>query len=118
MAKSTSPPPGDDDQKIADAELLFSDTPKSKPKPKPAPPASTRPSDDLDHSYDLVKGHNAPSESEAAPVPPIPAPAAPAAPRKPKPKLEGEGPVPTGPPATVDQVWSRGAEWGGNLFIL
>lgn len=112
MAGPSSPSPEDEKKKIADADWLLSDTPKAKP--KAAPTGASRTVADADHSYDVLPGHDEPSD--AVEPPPVPVP--PVTPRKPKPKAEAREPVEAGPPASVDQVWSRGAEWGSSLFSL
>jgi hypothetical protein len=114
MAGPSSPVPDGDDKKIADADWLRGDAPGAKPK---ATPAGKPRVEDVDHSYDVVEGEDERAEA-AAPVPPtIPVRAAP---RKPKPKAggEGEASAPASPPATVEEVWSRGAEWGGHLVLI
>jgi hypothetical protein len=129
MAKSASPPPGDNEKKIADANWLMGENPRAAPKSRPraAPPPAGRPVDD-DHSYDLAGGDNdlfTTAEPEAPPSPiPVPAPpsASPKPPRPTKPKDEWD--VTDAPAAeyrdedesAVDQVWSRSAEWGTHLF--
>src|SRR5947209_7091618 len=111
MAGPPSHPPEDEAKKIADADWLVSDKPKAKP--RSAPGAPSRPTAADDHSYDVIGGDDEPS-APAAPVPP------PVAPRKPKPKPKDEArpAEPAGPPARVDEVWSRGAEWGGSLVAV
>jgi hypothetical protein len=142
MAKSASPPPGDPDKKIANADWLMNDPPASspkakpaKPKPKSAPPAPASSADSEDHSYDVVGGDDdlfTVDEPDAPPSPvpvPVPRPAAPETERKPKskPKIKEEWEVSDEDVATfdaededsqVDQVWSRGAEWGSHLFFV
>jgi hypothetical protein len=127
MAKS-GPPPGDRDKKIADANWLMGDTSKSSPKPKPKPgtppPSAQGGSGDEDHSYDLAGQDDLFTVDEPEPVP-VPIPAAPEPKRKARPKLESEWDVTDeGAPehdeeaeaSAVDQVWSRGGEWGMHLF--
>src|SRR5438105_2786692 len=117
MAKSAPPPPGDNEKKIADADWLVRDAPKSSPKPKPkaAPPAADSPQADDDHSYDLVDGEETTFRWDEPPAPPVPvaAPAAPAAAPKPRVKDEWEQDAADedDADAAVEQVWSRGAEW-------
>ena len=105
-----------DEPEIADAASLFGNEPKpsrpgSTPKPSPAP-ASPAPGEG---TYDLEGG-----EPEEAPVvPPVPPPAAPARPR-PKPGAEAEPRErkPSAPEGRVEQVWTRGAEWGSTIALL
>jgi hypothetical protein len=134
MAKSSPPPRRDDDKKIADAEWLLNDGPKagSKPRPGPKPKAAQeagKAAPDEDNSYGLAEGHElaaAGDDSPPAPIPGVPKP-----PRSRGEKLdagweEAESDVQTTPRETteyvdepaVDQVWSRGAEWGGHLFMM
>jgi hypothetical protein len=139
MAKSATPPPGDGEKKIADANWLMRETPKPNPKSKsrPAPPGAGRPQkekkeDDPPSGYDLVARDDelfTVDEPEAPPPPvPVPVPPPPAsepqAKRKPKPKLESEWDVTDADvpaheedeEAAVEQIWTRGAEWGTHLF--
>jgi hypothetical protein len=138
MAKSPSHRPGDNEKKIADADWLLSDTPKAKADPKakarssPSPQTPpSRSSSESDHGYGLAEGHEVTGDSAELPVPPVAAPAA--TPRRPKPKIDSEGmeegmgrPAEPSPTASqyddstpdVDQVWTRGAEWGGHLFLM
>ncbi len=61
--------------------------------------------------YDVEGGDDSEDDSQAAPVPPIPiAPAA-----EPKPRKSAEEKKAKKPPAVVEDVWSRGAEWGPTL---
>ena len=124
MAKSGPPPPGDEDKKVADANWLMGDTSKSKPKPKPkprsAPPEVKRPLAEEDHSYDLAGGDEELfGDADEAPV------AIPVVPKAPqRPKLKDEWDASEAPAArpheddeeAVEQVWTRGAEWGTHLF--
>jgi hypothetical protein len=134
MAKSPSPSPGDPDKKIADANWLMRETskPDTKPKSRSAPPGASRPQkeEDTPSGYDLVARDDdlfTVEEPEAPPLPvpvPPPAPSEPQRKRKSSPKLESEWDVTDAdvPPreepeeAVVEQVWSRGAEWGTHLF--
>src|SRR4051812_22480335 len=108
MPGPSSPKP-ENEKNIADADWLMSDAPKAKPKAAPA--GTSRPIAEPDHSYDVIAGPDEPADPGA----PLAVPVPPVAPRKPKPKSEAAEAVAAGPPATVDQVWSRGAEWGGSL---
>jgi hypothetical protein len=134
MAKSATPPPGDRDKKIADADWLMRETPKADPKSRsrPAQPGTNRPPKDEEppSGYDLVARDDdlfTVEEPEAPPLP-VPVPPVPAEPqrkRKPNPKLESEWDVTDAdvPPheqeeeeAAVEQIWTRSAEWGTHLF--
>lgn len=119
---TNSPDDNDKPKKIADADWLVGQPskPKSRPaatQPKAQPlsgPANTKSSgttDDIDHTYDVIGGTEDPETD--VPVAPIPVPVAP---RKPKPRLDDDTAEPTGPPATVDEVWSRWGEWGGSVI--
>jgi hypothetical protein len=148
MAKSKSGKPGDDEPKIADANWLLNDDPTAPPKPQPKPQPQAKPKPgprpksesgsasasepEVDHSYDLAGGDDALFETDEAapPVPPIPAPES----RKPISRLDAEEgweaeaqaraaarksePEPVDTTPTVDQVWSRGAEWGSHLVLM
>lgn len=113
------PPRPEDDRNIADADWLMGEAKKPKPAPGSAPkgqgskPPAAGPDD---HSYDLI---DAPEEAADAVTPPTPPvrPVAPA-PRPRKTKEDAPGPEDSGPTATVDQVWSRGAEWGGHMTVV
>jgi hypothetical protein len=113
MAGSPSQRP-EDDRKIADADWLKDDVPKAKSKPTTA--GSSRPVADADHSYDVLGKSSEHSDTEEPPPPPVRSP--PSASRKPSRRDDGPETEKAGPPATVDQVWSRGAEWGGHLTFL
>src|SRR5262245_16065321 len=113
MAGPPIPRP-EDDKKIANADWLIDDTPKAKPKPKPAPTSPGRHAAGADHSYDVVGRHDEPSGSGEVPTPPVrTAPR----PKKPRDEPRAAGASAPAPTATVDQVWSRGAEWGGNFTM-
>ncbi len=110
MAKSIPPSP-DDDRKIADVGDLFRDESERPEQTKPQP-VSPGGKSDLG-SYELG-GDDLP-EGEA-PVPPIPVDPPPAT-RRPKGEGRAERPA-TSSTARVDEVWSRGAEWGATLVLL
>ena len=128
MAKSAPPPSGDDPKKIADADWLMRESAKSNPKPKPkqepAPPAPARALDEDDHSYDLAAGDDELFTVDDPQSPPVPPPVVPKEPRWAKPKDEWEvtdSDVPDHEEededdSGVDQIWTRGAEWGSHLF--
>jgi hypothetical protein len=131
MAKPATPPPGDAEKKIADANWLMRDTAKSNPKSKPrSAPSGANPPQEGDHqSYDLAAGDDDlfTVDEPEAPPPPVPLPPPSEAPRKrkPNPKLESEWDVTDADAApheeddaeaAVEQIWSRSAEWGTHLF--
>jgi hypothetical protein len=94
------------DPEIADAESLFRDAPGPPPTSQPPRPA---PAGDAGH-YEVEERPEPariPPIGEAAPTRPASAPRPAAAP---SPRLE--------PSEAVEQVWSRGAEWGGTLALL
>lgn len=110
-------PSPDDEPKIADADLLFRDDPRRKA-PAEGPGAGVRPGAE-EGGYDLVGGAAESDVDEVVrpPVPPRPRPEE--RPRRPAaPREESEATRPRKTAATVDQVWSRGAEWGPSLLIL
>jgi len=107
MPETPEPIPNDDERSIADAEHLFRDDDRSK-----APPAPRVPSAGFGESGYAMEEQEPPSGAGAAPTADTerelsPLPSAQARP----------GTARTGA-ATVDQVWSRGAEWGLNLAVL
>src|SRR5262249_15276513 len=134
MAKIPAQRPGDDDKKIADANWLIDEVADAEAKAKakanaksraasrppttpPTPSSRSKQSGgDADHSYDLAGGDGPSTGELQAVVPPIPVAAEATAPRRPR--TEEPFAASTGPPATVDQVWSRGAEWGGSLTSI
>src|SRR5947209_2237341 len=106
-------PPPDDEPKIADAEALFRETPK----PTHGPRLPHGASKEADAHYE-VEGPEASSASEASPSPIVPSRT-----ESPKAKAPPTGEARTSraglePSATVEEVWSRGAEWGGTLALL
>lgn len=113
MVGSSPSPSGDDEKKIADADFLFNETPKKKPRPA-APRATGRPSAELEEGYDIVEGFDETSDAGEPPPPPVRA----EPPRPKKPRDAAAESRPAEPTATVDEVWSRGAEWGGSLMLV
>jgi hypothetical protein len=111
MAKIPTPPP-DDDPGIADAEHLFRDDPRGPS--SPAPSGRVEPTGD--DVFD-VEGIDLPEDDDDDSAPPP-------APRRPDYRPEptaGEGRTTRrllGETATVDQVWSRSAEWGPTAVLL
>jgi hypothetical protein len=125
MAKSAPPPPGDEHKKkVADANWLMGEMskPKSKPKPASAPPDPRQSLDQEDHSYDLAGGDSELFGDADDVSPPVPIAVPPQSSRRPK--LKDEWDASDAPAsreheddeAAVEQVWSRGAEWGSHLF--
>ncbi|HEX8200906.1 MAG TPA: hypothetical protein VF590_10480 [Isosphaeraceae bacterium] len=108
MAKSPQPPPGDDEPEAADAGFLFQDDAPRRP-PAPSPPGRPRPAQEVD---DYAVLGDEPEEAEPVPPVPIPAPNRPGPAPRPRPKAERTR------AARVDQVWTRGAEWGPNLLLV
>jgi hypothetical protein len=108
MAESREPPSERDEPTIADAANLFDDVAPSPPPSSPQSPPAAR---GEASGYALEEGE-LPAEDDVQPLPSRPS--APgtegAARRAARPSLE--------PAATVDQVWSRSAEWGPNLVLL
>ena len=100
------PLPPDDQSKAADASFLFGD---EAPAAKSRPERSPRPGP-IEGGYDLEGGD--PIEDEAPPVP-----RAPIAPRTAKPKTKPKDePSRPAEEARVDELWTRGAEWGPSLI--
>jgi hypothetical protein len=97
------------DPEIADAESLFRDAPAPRPAPQPPRPA---PAGDAGH-YE-VEERAEPAPTAWVPPPGDDARTVPASAPRPavtsSPRLE--------PSEAVEQVWSRGAEWGGTLGLL
>ena len=116
-----SPIPGGDDREIGDVDDLFRDP--SKPRSPVPPPAGSDPDPGPGPGYDLA-GDDPSIEDEPPSRPAAPNPFDPVAspPRRPKPAVEpdAERSARSSPAreARVDQVWSRGAEWGGTLLLL
>lgn len=106
------PPAGDADPSgIADAEALFRESPpplRASPAPAPARAENTGGQYDVE---DLAE----PASAPPSPLPPIEPPRAkPAANQATAAKAKPN----TDPSETVDQVWSRWAEWGGSVVAL
>jgi hypothetical protein len=112
MAKTPQPPRGDDDPEMADAAFLFQDEAPRRPSVSP-PPASQPPAPHDAGDYGLAGDE--PVQEEAEPVPPVPIPQP--VPRT-KPTAERKAKAEPARAARVDQVWSRGAEWGSTLLLL
>ncbi|MDR3636391.1 MAG: hypothetical protein P4L84_21490 [Isosphaeraceae bacterium] len=98
-------PAPDDEAKIADAELLFTDAPV----PRQAVPRPETPGPASDAAYDIQES----DQPEPVARPPIvpPTRAEKAAPSRP-------GRMTLEPSVAVEQVWTRWAEWGTTLTIL
>ncbi len=94
------------DEPIADANDLYRDTGARK-RPEPKPPVIP-----LGDSYDVEGGE--PDEE-----PPVRrAPIAPKRPSKPRANIEREEPRAPKVEATVEEIWTRGAEWGPTAMLL
>lgn len=98
--------PQNPDDVIADANELFRDNgPRKRPVEKP----SAIPVGD---GYE-IEGEE-PQEAPRVPR----APVAPKRPAKPRISVEREMPEPAREDAEVDQIWTRGAEWGPTLLVI
>jgi hypothetical protein len=106
-----APHPEDDEPSIADAEALFRD--KAPPAPPPRVPHRKAAADvGDDDANEEVPG--------VRPLRPVLPPMEPPRVSK-KPKADGfdaSTPLRPTPSAKVEQVWSRGAEWGGTIAAL
>ena len=105
--------PGDNDGesegRAADAAFLFRD--EAAPRPAPTPEAPAPAASDSGAGYDLGGVEEA-EGSDARPVPPVP-------PVLPRARLKKSAESGTREPdATVDEVWTRGGEWGPDLVRL
>ena len=105
------PPPSDDrDPKIADAAALFRDVPA----PASPPPVKAPRHDAAADDYAV---EDLPDDVRVRPV--LPPAAAPKVAKTPRPDIPSDSkPSLSESSATVEQVWSRGAEWGGTLALL
>ncbi|HEY2159319.1 MAG TPA: hypothetical protein VGH33_27075, partial [Isosphaeraceae bacterium] len=102
-------PRPDSEPEIADASLLFGGPEAPKGEGSPASPADTGP------GY-AVEGPEPEADSPAAPpIPPIPRAERPRPASKPEPAPRRARRAPS---SGVDQLWSRGAEWGTDLTRL
>ena len=102
-----------DPSEIADAGALFDDVPASRPAPKPKP-KTQRPVTSGDDLYE-VQG----VEDEPEDTPPLPVAAPTPRPKKPQPIDDEPRERPRlDPSVAVEEVWTRGAEWGGTVFKL
>jgi len=123
MASKPSPPAGDDDRRIADAELLFKDNASDRPRPDAPLSPDAPPGDDyaLEDRGEPVRKmvDPLPFLDEAPRARPAVTPAASAKPRTGD-ELEPDrrGRTPLEDSDAVEQIWSRGAEWGQTLAIL
>ncbi|MGE3822342.1 MAG: hypothetical protein AB7I30_23255 [Isosphaeraceae bacterium] len=112
----------DDDEPpaIADAAALFDDEAKATPRPQAPRPSATSGGD----AYDLLEGGDDPAPAaKPAPAPPPPSSSSSSTGRPPVAGRERGGPPPVtrarrDPDEAVDQVWTRGAEWGPNLVVI
>ncbi len=112
MSDPLPPNPDQPPDNEADAELLFRDEPAHAS--RPASPMISTPAGA--GGYDLEAKEPEPPPASRRPVAPAPPPAAPAPARPARPAAE-TAPRAT-PNATVEEVWSRWAEWGPTLIKL
>jgi len=121
MADKPSPAAGDDDRRIADAELLFADKTANRPQLGSPQSPEVPPGDDyaLEDRDEPVRMVVEPFFDEAPIARPIVPPATPKESWTSE-ELEPDSRVRTQieDPDSVEQVWSRGAEWGQSLAIL
>ena len=121
MANKPSPPAGDDDRRIADAELLFKDNAGDRPRVDAPRGPEVVPGDDydLEERVEPVRKKVAPILDDAPVLRPVVKPASTEGAwtreeldrdRRARTQLDD--------PDAVEQVWSRGAEWGRTLAVL
>ncbi len=121
MANKPSPPAGDEDRRIADAELLFKDNASDRPGPDAPLSPDASPGDDyaLEERGEPVRKKVEPFLDEAPILRPV---APPASSEKSWTREELEpgrrARTQLDDPDAVEQVWSRGAEWGRTLALL
>ena len=108
MGERPELPKGNEGPESADAAWLLSQDSGPERASKPGREGASDPVD----GYDLEGGEWRDEESQPAVPPPVPIPTRPAQGSK-KPRPE---PKPERVPAVVDEVWSRGAEWGPDLI--
>lgn len=102
-------PPDDEAPEIADAAALFRDDPAPRPSAAPSGPSDPAAVD----AYEVEGVPDAPGE--VAPPVPVARPEA----LRPKATAAASTARPArAPEEAVEQVWSRGAEWGGTLLLL
>jgi hypothetical protein len=107
MDERPIPRPDDRDPEIADAAALFHDSPTRPPSPSAPPPLAAHAGGDYDVT-DLA---------DALPVRPV----APLLSEPRAPRAASSAPSMSSrlePSASVEQVWSRGAEWGATLTLI
>ena len=111
----TPTPSGEDKEKIADADLLFGGE-EPVESSRATGPVSGPAGGDIGDGYD-VAGADEPEPD--APPRPVPPPIPPAPPRARPRRGRPSGPTrPRAEPSqAVDQVWTRGAEWGASLAL-
>ncbi len=109
MAETPMSPGSDDEANIADAHLLFHDESAGPARAADAGPAAGR---DVGGTYEVEEVEDPPARPPSGSIPSAP-------PRpKPRPKPERRAGPALEPSEAVEQVWSRGAEWGGTLALL
>ncbi len=121
MANKPPAPGGDNDRRIADAELLFGEDPANRPQPKAPLIPAVSPGDDyaLEERAEPVQKKVASVFDDEPLARPADPPATPTTARR-REEFEPDRRARTQleDPDAVEQVWSRGAEWGPSLATL
>ena len=112
MAKQPPSPDDADAPEIADASALFRDPPAPQTPPKAPRPGAA---DDLGQ-YEVEDGDEPPRAAPTSPFYPD-EPRAASAPKD-RPRASAASRSRLEPSEAVEQVWTRGAEWGGTLALL
>lgn len=107
MAPMPNPTPPDD----PGFDALFGDDPGQRPR-RPAPRPVVPPDDE---GYDVAGDDPEAADPPGTPAPPVPAPEARTAPSRKDRAASAREPEPE---PRVEQVWSRGAEWGASIALL
>ena len=122
MADKPPAPGGDDDPQIADADLLFGDEPAKRPEPKAprsSPEVSAGDDYDLEERVEPVPKKKVASFLDEEPVArPVVPPETPRSRTREEPEPDRRSRTQPEDSGTVEQVWTRGAEWGRNLLTL
>jgi hypothetical protein len=114
MAQSPRKPDAGAEPSIADASSLFDDEHRGLGSPV-QPHGRPRPTTSPDETFDLA-GEDPDEPTDASP--PIPTPTRPAAKTRKPSGQEASDRLDDAEPASVDEVWSRGAEWAPALTRL